>query len=295
MPKAFLSPREMAQAIGLSESSLKRWIDDGELAVSRTAGGHRRIPLQEAVRFARSGKVAVRNAACLGLDVAVGAAAACHQPDDRLYRALFDGDAGQARALLQAAFVDGQSIAALCDGALRCAMGRFCALLKEGEEGVAAHHVAVAICKQAIEALRILLPEPGPQAPAAIGATWSDDPCALPSLMAAATLGECGWRTINLGPLTTCSVLRAAMVRHRPKLIWRTVTVIKDPAATAKHIRRFAAELEGVPLVVAGPALAHLGQAGLCSGGNLHLAGSMGELAAFARGFLGLKATRRRA
>ena len=47
----FLSPRQLAVAIGVSESSLKRWADDGRLAVERTAGGHRRIPLPEAVRW----------------------------------------------------------------------------------------------------------------------------------------------------------------------------------------------------------------------------------------------------
>jgi excisionase family DNA binding protein len=36
-----LSPRELARAIGVSESSLKRWADDGRIRFSRTAGGHR--------------------------------------------------------------------------------------------------------------------------------------------------------------------------------------------------------------------------------------------------------------
>ena len=48
-----LSPKELAQAIGVSESSLKRWADEGLLRATRTAGGHRRIPLAEAIRFLR--------------------------------------------------------------------------------------------------------------------------------------------------------------------------------------------------------------------------------------------------
>ncbi|HEX9106572.1 MAG TPA: MerR family DNA-binding transcriptional regulator, partial [Longimicrobiales bacterium] len=52
-PASYLSPRELAEAVGVSESSLKRWADRGVLAVERTAGGHRRIPLGEAVRFIR--------------------------------------------------------------------------------------------------------------------------------------------------------------------------------------------------------------------------------------------------
>jgi len=48
-----LSPRELADALGVSESSLKRWVDAGKITAARTEGGHRRIALQEAVRFIR--------------------------------------------------------------------------------------------------------------------------------------------------------------------------------------------------------------------------------------------------
>jgi MerR family transcriptional regulator, light-induced transcriptional regulator len=48
-----LSPKALAAAIGVSESSLKRWADEGRLAAERTAGGHRRIAVAEAVRFVR--------------------------------------------------------------------------------------------------------------------------------------------------------------------------------------------------------------------------------------------------
>src|SRR5687767_2559257 len=56
-----LTPKDLAAAIGASESSLRRWIDSGDIRVSRTAGGHRRIPLGEAVQFIRKiGAVIVR-------------------------------------------------------------------------------------------------------------------------------------------------------------------------------------------------------------------------------------------
>ena len=48
-----LSTRDLAEAIGASESSLKRWIDAGKIAASRTEGGHRRVERAEAVRFIR--------------------------------------------------------------------------------------------------------------------------------------------------------------------------------------------------------------------------------------------------
>ena len=81
-----LSTRELAEAIGVSESSIKRWADDGVLHVARTAGGHRRIPLPEAIRFIRETGAVVVQPAILGLDDAASASEAGGGGDgDRLY------------------------------------------------------------------------------------------------------------------------------------------------------------------------------------------------------------------
>ena len=44
--KPLLSPKELADAIGVSESSIKRWVDNGEIQATKTSGGHRRITCQ---------------------------------------------------------------------------------------------------------------------------------------------------------------------------------------------------------------------------------------------------------
>ena len=54
-----LSPKQVAEAIGASESSLKRWCDQGLITTVKTAGGHRRISVQEALRFVREQKHSV--------------------------------------------------------------------------------------------------------------------------------------------------------------------------------------------------------------------------------------------
>ena len=48
------SPKQVAQALGVSESSLKRWCDQGRIAVQHTPGGHRRISLESILEFVRS-------------------------------------------------------------------------------------------------------------------------------------------------------------------------------------------------------------------------------------------------
>src|SRR6185295_13435922 len=67
MSKSLLTPRELADAIGASESALRRWVDAGDIHMSRTAGGHRRIPVQEAIRFIRESGATVVRPEILGL------------------------------------------------------------------------------------------------------------------------------------------------------------------------------------------------------------------------------------
>jgi len=65
--RSLLSPRELATAIGVSESSLRRWADAGRVEMMRTAGGHRRIPVAEALKFVRRERLQVVRPDLLGL------------------------------------------------------------------------------------------------------------------------------------------------------------------------------------------------------------------------------------
>ena len=65
-----LTPKQVAYAIEVSESSVKRWCDRGLIASVRTAGGHRRIPLDRLVDFVRQGRYRLANPEAVGLPAA---------------------------------------------------------------------------------------------------------------------------------------------------------------------------------------------------------------------------------
>ena len=88
--KSLLTPKDLADAIGASESALRRWVDGGRIRMLRTAGGHRRIPLQEAIRFVRQTGATIVRPELLGLNqLAVEIEASAGPPrDDALFNAL---------------------------------------------------------------------------------------------------------------------------------------------------------------------------------------------------------------
>jgi len=281
-----LSPRDLARSLGVSESSVKRWVDDGALAAMRTAGGHRRIALAEAVRFARqSGSPVVRPDLLVGAGapapVARFDAATQEEMGERLYGLLERDDAAAARALLLALYVSGWPVAGICDGPMRGALARIGALWLHGPVGIVIEHLATGTCVRALAEMRTLFPPPAEGAPVALGAAPSGDPYLLPSMMAAAVLAELGYRDHNLGPEVPMAALEQAAERYRPQIVWLAMSVARDEARLAADVADLAGRLalRGASLVVGGR-----GAPALAPSPGLVRIDSMAELSAFARG-----------
>lgn len=283
---AFLSPKDLALAIGVSESSLKRWVDSGSLRAVKTEGGHRRIPIQEAVRFVRARKAVVVRPDLLGLED-VSQAALAEAPEDRdgkrLMQALLTDDAATARGLILGGYLSGLGVGALFDGPLRSALAGIGELWKHDEDGIWLEHRATDTCMQAIQVLRATMPEPAADAPIAMSAALSGDPYTLPPLLAGIVATEAGFIARNLGPDTPVSALTRAIQHWTPGLVCVSVSIPHEAGQLAGLLRPVSEALLGTQghLVVGGRA-AHARE--LPSGPNVTLAASMSELAAFARG-----------
>lgn len=296
--KTALSPKDLAQAIGVSESSLKRWADDGRIRVARTAGGHRRIAVPEAVRFLRDSGLTLVHPEVLGLpelaDVhgelaqAGDDLAASH---DLLFNALNAGDERRSRGIMLDLYLAGHSLAAIFDGPIRHAMHRLGELWLHSTSGIYIEHRATDICIHTLALLRTMAVREGEPLPAdgrlaqavALGGAPEGDPYTLPSLMAAIVLAEAGYRDVNLGAETPMPALIAAMAHYQPRLVWLSCSVpeaVPDEAA----LRSLADEVGrlGARLVVGGRAIEPMRSLGRLP--HVQPVHSMTELAAFARG-----------
>src|SRR3954471_9889391 len=165
MPKSLLTPKDLADAVGVSESSMRRWIDRGQVKLIRTAGGHRRIELAEAVRFIRKTGVPVVRADILGVTDLHGAATSKRDESDQLFDALLAGNRTLARSLAVSWHLSGKTLAALFDGPFRAALDRLGELWLRDRRGILIEHCATDICIEIIHHLRELLPAPQLAAP----------------------------------------------------------------------------------------------------------------------------------
>lgn len=221
-----ITPRQLADAIGVSESSLKRWADAGKIHVSRTDGGHRRIALTEAVRFIRDTKSTVVRPDLLGLPSNE------NSMDAALTSLLVAGNGQSAVAAIVSRFLSGTSIAAICDGPLRAAMTHMGNMWRHTGDGVMIEHRATAICIDALGTLKSLVSF-SDGAAIAVGGAPSADPYVVPSMMCAAALCEAGMRAVNLGAETPLDVLNQAAVAEDAKLVWLSLSAPPPPELIA--------------------------------------------------------------
>ncbi len=281
--QTLLSPNDLAMAIGVSESSLKRWVDRGDIRAVRTMGGHRRIPLEEAVRFIRHTRHPVVDPTVLGMAEAAGHVGWAEGPDWRaLVEALKAEDHGRARGMLLAAYLSGTPVSRIADELIHPAMEELGGLWKHSSAGIMVEHRATDTCIQTVSQIRSLIHAPD-GAPVAVGGGAPGDPYVLGSLAAAVTLAEEGFRTVNLGPDTPLDVLAAAAREYAASLVWLSLSSQGRSRPSGRELLAFARSMaqEGAKVALGGRALPPL--PGPPEPG-VFIGKSMSELAAYAAG-----------
>lgn len=244
-----VSPRQLGTAIGVSESSIKRWIDQDRIPSVRTNGGHRRILVNDALTFIRGNGYLIEHPAVLGLSDLVSKSEQMRSDattPDHLVQAFMDADRARVCKLVVSGWLNQMSICELCDDLIAPAMHRVGSLWRDHSEGIAIEHQATDACIQALNALRGFIGEPTNDAPIAVGGGPADDPYLLPSLMAATVLGTEGYRDMNLGPQTPFDVLEETIDRVQPTIVWLSVSSVEPGIRFIDHVRRIADKLQPI-------------------------------------------------
>lgn len=254
----YVSTAQVAEALGVGVTTIKRWVDEGVLPAHRTAGGHRKLVLADVLRLVRQGSFPNQDLAPLLAPGRGDNAAKCEDLERRLFAALKRGEGDAVRALIHGAFQQGVPLDLLADQVICPVMHRIGHEWERGTIDVFHEHRASQLCTAA---LHELMPRISPSAagdrPLALGGGPEKDPYVLAGLLAELVLRDRGWRVVNLGPNTPLSSFRKAMTELRPQLLWLTVSHVADPREFLADYQKLyeEAEREGVPVAVGGQAL----------------------------------------
>lgn len=254
--KTHVSPRQLADALGVSESSVKRWSDQGLFPVERTAGGHRRLPVEGVIQFLRGSDLSLVRPELLGLPGDAGAEVGIG-PEHRLVQALAEGDEATVRAAVLRLYLEGMPAAEVCDQHLAAAFHELGERWQHGRLEVYEERRGVEICQRVLHELRQAVPAAPEGAPRAAGGTLEGDWYGLPTAMVEIALREVGWNARSLGSSHPVETLEAALREEEPRLFWLSVSWWGDADALAASVERLhrAATATGTALVLGGRAL----------------------------------------
>lgn len=255
----FVSTAQAAEALGVSVSTVKRWVDEGILPAQTTAGGHRKLLLADVVELARQGKTPARDLSRLRLGFSRRRLPPADQLTERLYTALLNGDAAAARSVIHGSYQAGQPIDTLADTVIGPAMERVGRDWETGRIDVMHEHRASQLCAAVLYELKATLEQRSARnRPVAIGGALEGDFSILPSLLAQMVLLDLGWDAVDLGPNTPLASFRRGLDELRPELLWISVShLAADHQAFLREYRAVYkdAERHGTAVVVGGRAL----------------------------------------
>lgn len=235
-----LSPKQVAEALRVSESSIKRWCDQGVIPTVKTVGGHRRIPIAGLLAFLESTDREIVDLSAIGIDTlperrGVGTAVKPTFEDgqrqdflEAFEAALVRGDERECRAILIDYYDRQGSFATMADDLIAKAFHSIGDAWHRGEVEIFQERRACELCTRLLHELRRLFPEPQSTSPFAMGGSPSGDYYSLPGQLVEVALREAGWRATNLGVNLPLRTIAEAARRERPNLLWLSVAHLQD-------------------------------------------------------------------
>lgn len=229
--QTMLTPKQVARAIQVSESSVKRWCDKGVIPTTYTAGGHRRIPMREFIDFLRSSEHELIRPEVLGLPATIGRTERVVERGMlKMIDALLAGDEEQCRRLTFDLYLGEHSISSICDRVFAKAFEAIGDRWECHEAEVYQERRACEIALRILHEINALVSSPPGDAPLAIGGATEGDQYNLATTMVELVLRDARWNAVSLGDNLPFETLAVAIKENRPRLFWLSCSHIGEEA-----------------------------------------------------------------
>ena len=242
----------------MSESTLKRWCDRGLIAMTKTAGGHRRMEVDAVVRFLRDSGHEIVEPELLGLPAAAGQTGwTLNRARDLLGQALVRGDESVSRQVFFDLLLAGHSVTAIFDDVVAPTFHAIGEQWHCGDVAVYQERRSCELCMRILRELRTTTMTAEATAPIGMGATLEHDIYTIPVTMAEVVLRSVGWQATSLGTNLPAETLMQSISETRPRLFWLSVSFIADESSFVAAVNSVfaAAHSAGAALAIGGQAL----------------------------------------
>lgn len=248
--------------MGVSESSLKRWVDRGLIRAEKTTGGHRRVGLSAILNYARVSGQNFTNPDVLDLPEDLGATPANIDLASREFAAALKNDScAVARRVVLDLYLSGFPISTIFDTVLTPGIESIGQLWRQKKITVGVERNANTICSRILDELGGVIFAEHDSGRTAFSGTWyvhqawaemvghatrqrslrvdaspgpaetcvlTIDYVKLAEKMGELVLRDCGWHVSSVGTFDSFDKLFKAMDRERPQLTWLSVPSIPD-------------------------------------------------------------------
>jgi excisionase family DNA binding protein len=258
LEKRYASTSQVAQALGVSVTTVKRWVDTGILPAYKTAGGHRKLLMADVLRLTREGGLPQADLSRLDPRIIQQDSPSPAQLCNTLSVALRDADITLARSIIFSAYQSGLPIETIADQIISPVMSQIGHDWMIGRLDVLHEHRATQICTSVLYELKATLEANAERdRPVAVGGSPENDHYLLANLLAQMTLLDAGWHAINLGPHTPIASFRLALTELRPQIVWLSINHLADPERFLAEYTEFYREAGryGVAVAVGGRGL----------------------------------------
>tara|TARA_R110002096_G_scaffold239101_1_gene430705 strand:+ start:64591 stop:65484 length:894 start_codon:yes stop_codon:yes gene_type:complete len=254
MALKLLTPRQASALVGVSESTIRRWCDSGELEASKTSGGHRRIDRAVLLRLARDQGLAIVSMGPAATAGQGGRLPKRHELASRFYEQFSDASSdGQPSEFAQNVIERLGEAETLCDEVIAPTLHRIGEEWSSGEIPIHEEHAATQECLQALLAAHAQFPtQPGQLV--AICAGLSDDPYAIAPTMCSLVLRSAGFRSVLLGTNSPPEEILGSAIKRGAAMIAVSITATPVSIAAIASLCENA-EAHGIRVALGGQGL----------------------------------------
>lgn len=261
MQKTVLSTADVARLFNVTETTVKRWCDDGTMKCQKTPGGHRKFELRFLVEFAESTKFEPVGVLAMPDDERLGSAvqvAVLRRDFPVLVQAFIDKslshcttDLGQYLSFLYQQRIP---LSDIFDEVVRPALETIGERWSRGEIGIPHEHRASYQTLAALAHLRGEIFTKPPGGNSAVCACIDQEDHEIGLRCASILLEAEGWICHYLGARTPHDALSGAIRDLRPNLVVLSMTRRQPASPTTEHLEEVAAAAHsvGATMVVGG-------------------------------------------